>query len=55
MANRFVTDAEALSWGIWAINTLLDPDASMDEDWDEFEAKAETVLAELARMRERLR
>jgi hypothetical protein len=46
---------EAISMAIFAINTLMEPDASSDEDVDRLEAQAENVIETLADMRETLR
>ena len=46
---------EAISMAIFAINTMMYPDASSAEDVDRLEAQAENVTETLADMRETLR
>lgn len=48
----YVSPLEALTLGIFALNTWLAPDASSDEDLAVLNAKAEAAVAALARLRE---
>jgi hypothetical protein len=47
-------DVEALGYAIFAINTLMHPDASSTEDVDDLEARASEVVTALDRLRDSL-
>ena len=47
-----LSDADALSLAIWAINTLKEPQGSTDEQFDVFDFFAEGTIERLDAMRE---
>lgn len=53
--DKDLTDEDALSLGIWAINTLLHPDASTDAQFGALDFFGEGAVKVLVELRDRLR